>query len=130
MPLTRRPANYTTGTTAEWAASPLVLGVGELGSEERPDGSVLLFIGDGIHTRTELREGNYAATGDVVLVGGVATVVDKNVTQQSLITLHRRTSAGTPGWLNVSAKRARSGFTITSSDPGDTSVVHYEVVAY
>lgn len=66
--------------------------------------------------------------GTVTLSSGSASVSDTTVTADTLILLTCQESAGTPGFLYVSARTAGTGFTITSSSNTDTSTVGYLLI--
>jgi hypothetical protein len=63
--------------------------------------------------------------GTAVLVGGTVVVAATLVTASSVFFLTHQTFGGTPGLLNVSARTAGVGFTITSANALDTSTVGY-----
>jgi hypothetical protein len=63
--------------------------------------------------------------GTAVLVGGTVVVTAAAVTAASVFFLTHQAFGGTPGLLNVSARTAGVGFTITSANALDTSTVGY-----
>lgn len=73
-------------------------------------------------------EGSDAKQGIATLVAGTVTVANASVTANSRIFLTGQDdNGGTPGWIRVSARNPGTDFTITSSDPADTSIVAYEI---
>jgi hypothetical protein len=73
-------------------------------------------------------EGSNARMGRATLVGGTVVVANTSVTANTEIFLTCNTSAGTPGFLRVSARTPGTSFTILSSSGTDTSVVSYLLV--
>ena len=66
-------------------------------------------------------------TGEVVLVAGVATIADDQVTANSRIFLSRRLVGGTAGNMGFT-RNAGVGFSITNSSNTDTSTVEWLAV--
>jgi hypothetical protein len=67
--------------------------------------------------------------GLATLVAGTVTVSTTAVTANSRIYLTGQgDTAGTEGWLRVSARSAGTSFTITSSSGTDTSTVAWMIV--
>jgi len=81
-------------------------------------------LGKGLQVKT----GTNSKIGTVTLVGGTATVANTSVTANSLIFLTEQTTGGTVGFTRISAKTVGTSFTITSSNPLDTSVVAWMIV--
>jgi hypothetical protein len=75
----------------------------------------------------QVAEGANAKQGTAVLVAGSAVVANTSVTANSRILLTSNADGGTPGFVRVSARVAGASFTITSSNPLDTSTVAYEI---
>lgn len=71
----------------------------------------------------------YVSRGSVTLVAGAGAVADTNVTANAIVRYWVYTPGGTQGFLSY-ANNAGVGFTITSTNAADTSVVQYEVVSY
>ena len=65
--------------------------------------------------------------GSATLVAGTVTVNNTNIAANDKVFVTRSAVGGTPGFLSVSIA-AGTSFTITSSDPGDTSTVNYFIV--
>lgn len=65
--------------------------------------------------------------GTAVLVAGTVTVAEAATAIGSVILLTSQVDGGTPGFLRVSARTDGVDFTITSSDPTDTSTVGYVI---
>ena len=82
----------------------------------------VLTLGKGLR----VVEGANAKQGVVTLVAGVGVVANTAVTASSRIFYCGQDTAVT-GFLRISARSAGSGFTITSSQAGDTGVVAYEI---
>lgn len=74
-----------------------------------------------------IREGVNAKQGVATLVAGTATVSNNTITANSRIFLTTQISAGTPGFLRISARVNGTSFTILSSNAADTSTVAYEI---
>jgi hypothetical protein len=113
------------GTTADWAATTLVLGAGELGLNTTTGE---IREGDGVSAWANLGSVGGRA-GRATLVAGTKVVNDPSVTALSVITLTAQ-SLGTvtaPKALAVTARVAGTSFTITSADVTDTSVVGYTI---
>ena len=74
-------------------------------------------------------EGSNAKMGLATLAAGTVTVATTAVTANSRIFLTGQgDTAGTEGWLRVSARTAGTNFTITSSSGTDTSTVAWMIV--
>lgn len=69
-------------------------------------------------------------SGSATLVGGTVSVLEPDVTANTVIRVMSQTLGGTPGSLFVSAKTPGSGFSIKSTSSTDTSTVFYEIVAW
>jgi hypothetical protein len=77
----------------------------------------------------QVAEGTNAKAGLATLVAGTVTVSTTAVTANSRIYLTGQgDTAGTEGWLRVSARTAGTSFTITSSSGTDTSTVAWMIV--
>jgi len=76
----------------------------------------------------QIKTGVNSRLGTVTLVAGTATVANTSVTANTLIFLTEQTTGGTVGFTRVSAKVVGTSFTITSSNPLDTSVVAWMLV--
>jgi hypothetical protein len=77
----------------------------------------------------QVAEGSNAKMGLATLVAGTVTVSTTAVTANSRIYLTGQgDTAGTEGWLRVSARSAGTSFTITSSSGTDTSTVAWMIV--
>lgn len=74
----------------------------------------------------KVAEGSNAKQGVATLVAGTVTVANTSVTANSRIFLSVFTPGGTQGILSYS-KTAGTGFTITSTNAADTSVVNWEI---
>lgn len=112
------------GTTAEWAASTLILGLGEEGVNTTTEE---VRVGDGVGLWSTLS--TPGREGRATLVAGTVTVANTSVTATSVIQLTAQ-SLGTvtaAKALAVTARTAGTSFTITSSDNTDTSIVGYNI---
>lgn len=113
-----------TGTTAEWAASTLILALGEEGlNTDNED----VRVGDGVSLWANLS--SPGREGRATLSSGTVVVANTSITAQSVIQLTAQ-SLGTvtaPKALAVTARTAGTSFTITSADNTDTSVVGYTI---
>lgn len=69
-----------------------------------------------------------APAGNAVLVAGTKHVANTNVSTGAVILLTRKTAGGTIGDLTYTIDGGGGGFTINSSDAGDTSTVSYLIV--
>lgn len=88
-------------------------------------GNILVStLGKGLQVKT----GTNSRLGNVVLVGGTATVANTSITANSRIFLMSQTDGGTPGFLRVSAKTNGTSFVITSSSNTDTSTIAWHIV--
>jgi hypothetical protein len=87
------------------------------------------LIVDKVGAGFQVAEGANGMQGEVTLVGGTATVNNVNVIANSRIFLTSQQDGGTPGFLRVSSRVNNTSFTITSSNPLDTSIVAYEIFA-
>lgn len=72
----------------------------------------------------------YALHGNVTLQSGGVTIAHNRVTATSRIRLYRLTPGGTPGALYVDSITSGTGFSIKSTNTGDTSAIRYEIVTY
>lgn len=81
-------------------------------------------VGKGI----SIKKGTNAKIGSVALVAGTATVANTSVTANSLIFLTAQTTGGTVGFIRISAVVVGTSFTITSSNPLDTSNIAWYIV--
>jgi hypothetical protein len=111
-------------TTADNLKAPLASPV-FTGDVNVSTGNLLIStIGKGLQIKT----GANSKIGSVTLVGGTATVSNTSVTANSLIFLTEQTTGGTVGFTRISAKVVGTSFTITSSNPLDTSVIAWMIV--
>jgi hypothetical protein len=111
-------------TTADNLKAPLASPV-FTGDVNVSTGNLLIStIGKGLQIKT----GVNSKLGSVTLVGGTATVANTSVTANSLIFLTEQTTGGTVGFTRISAKVVGTSFTITSSNPLDTSVIAWMIV--
>lgn len=127
MALTQETVSLRSGTTAEWAASTLVLGVGELGLDLTTRD---LRIGDGSTAFADLTPvGEVVSKGTATLVAGTVTVANTAVKADSIIMLTYQSIAGVSEavGVGVSARVADTSFTILSNDNTDTSVIGYVI---
>jgi hypothetical protein len=69
-------------------------------------------------------------TGTATLAAGTVSVVDANITANSIIRVTPKTIGGVLGIPFISGKAAGAGFTIASSSGSDASVIYYEILAY
>ena len=76
----------------------------------------------------KIKEGSNAKMGTAVLVAGALTVSTTAVTATSRIFLTSQSDGGTVGFQRVSARTAGTSFTITSSNPLDTSTIAWFIV--
>ena len=125
MPITQNSVGTRLGTSAEWAASTLVLAPGEEGVATDTGESRL---GDGTNTW-----GNLTSTGRegrATLVAGTVTVANTSITAKTIIMLTHQTNSGqaTMPAVGVSARVNGTSFTILSSAATDTSVIGYTLV--
>ena len=108
----------------------LILGSGRSGTSMI--GGILhqagYFVGD-LGIQGKLRVWSANIIGRVPLVGGTATVTTDKITSNANILLTTQIPGGTVGTPYVSA-RTGTGFTITSTSPGDTSQVGWFLVDY
>lgn len=116
------------GTTAEWTASGLVLGVGEIGIDLTL-GIQKIGNGTDIFSALPTQGGGRVLRGTATLVGGTVTVSSlTGVTATS--TVHA--TCRTLGTVTVaSAFRATAGtdsVVFTASQPTDTSVIQYSII--
>lgn len=115
------------GTAAEWVATTLVLGVGEVGvATDTGD----IRVGNGTDQFEDLPSRPPVRRGKATLVLGTVTVADAKITANSIIQLTAQ-SLGTvavPKTLAVTARSNGVNFVITSADATDTSVVGYTIV--
>lgn len=115
------------GTTAEWVASTIVLGLGELGVDVTT-GEVR--VGNGVDQYEALRPVGNLRRGRATLVAGTVTVALASVTATTIVLLTAQ-ALGTVTVAKPLAVTARSNgvsFTITSSDNTDTSVVGWVAI--
>lgn len=75
-----------------------------------------------------IKKGTNAKIGSVALVAGTVTVSNTSVTANSLIFLTEQTTGGTVGFTRISAIVVGASFTITSSNPLDTSTIAWWIV--
>lgn len=68
--------------------------------------------------------------GTATLVAGTVTVSDTAITANSVIRLTNKTAGGTVGAPYISARTVGTGFTITSTNASDTSVIQYDILSY
>ncbi len=85
---------------------------------------ILNTAGKGIKIKT----GSNATAGTATLVGGEVVVSTTKVTANSIIILTHQTTAGTAGFVKVSARSAGTSFTITSSSGTDTSIIGWLII--
>lgn len=113
------------GTTAEWAASTLVLGLGEIAVN---DTTGEVRIGDGTNVHSALKRSS--RRGTTTLISGVKVVADTSITANSVIVVTAQSlgTVTTPKTLAVTARSVGVSFTITSADLTDTSVVGYHII--
>lgn len=126
MAIVLEDAGIRSGTTADWAATSLVLGEGEIGINTT---TREVRIGDGTNVFSALRSADGEQSGVTTLVTGVKVVANTSITTNSRILLTAQ-SLGTvtaPKALAVTARSAGVSFTITSADNTDTSVVAYSI---
>jgi hypothetical protein len=71
-------------------------------------------------------EGSNCKQGVITLTAGVGVVANTSVTANSRI-FYCGQGTGVTGSLNITARTTGSGFTITSSNSGDTGVVAYQI---
>lgn len=114
-------------TAAEWAASGIVLGRGELGVVA-DTGDIV--IGDGSTAFASLKRAGGIRRGRATLVTGTVTVANTSITATSIILLTAQVlgTVAAPKPLAVTARSNGVSFTITSSDATDTSVVGYLII--
>ncbi|MBD0837362.1 right-handed parallel beta-helix repeat-containing protein [Streptomyces sp. TRM68416] len=74
-----------------------------------------------------IAEGTDARLGAATLAAGTATIANTSITATSRVFLTRQAPGGTLGHLSYT-RDPGVGFTITSSDAGDTSTVEYLIV--
>jgi hypothetical protein len=124
MPIEDEVVDVRSGTAAEWAASSLVLGAGEL-AVVNDTGEVR--VGDGTNAFSALRKN--PRRGTTTLVAGTKVVNDATITTASiiLVTVQSLGTVTAPKAVAVTARVAGTSFTVTSSDNTDTSVVGYEI---
>ena len=114
------------GTSAEWLASSLVLGLGELGVAE-DTGEVR--VGDGTNAWGDLpRRDGVKARGNTTLVAGTKDVTGlTGVAAGDIVLATVRTLGTVAAPKPLLAVAGTNQITITSSHNTDTSVVNYVV---
>lgn len=114
------------GTTAEWAASTLVLGVGELAVN---DDTGEVRVGDGVNAHAGLkRTDSPVARGNTVLVAGTKNVTGlTGVAAGDLVFAQHRTLGTVTSAKAILAVAGTAQITLTSTDNTDTSTVNYVV---
>lgn len=112
-------------STAEWAASSVILDVGELGVDTTTGETRL---GDGSSAWVALKSVS-PRRGVTTLVAGSKVVADTQITANSRILVGYQSlgTVTTPKSLGVTARVNGTSFTITSSDGTDTSSVAYAI---
>ena len=126
MSIENEDIDVRSGTTAEWAASTLVAGRGEL-LVNVDNGEVR--VGDGTNTYANLKRHDGAiARGNTTLVAGTKNVTSlTGVATGDLVFAQVRTLGTVTAPKTLVAVAGTDQITITSSDNTDTSVVNYVV---
>lgn len=113
--------NVTIGTTGDFPSYKLYV-AGPIGTSGAITALGGLVAGTGGSLMTSIK--NQTAT----LVAGTVTVALSSVTSSTRFLLTSNFDGGTPGWLRVSARSVGASFTITSSNPLDTSTVAWMAI--
>lgn len=114
------------GTTAEWLATSLVLGLGEIGVDTTT-GDV--FVGDGTNQPEDLKRAGGIRKGRATLVAGTVTVANTSITATSIILAqHQTLGTVTAAKILTITRSAGVSFTLTSTDNTDTSVIGYVII--
>ena len=69
-----------------------------------------------------------ASSGTAVLVAGTVVVSNTAITASTIILLTHQNTAGTAGFVKVSARSVGASFTILSSNAADTSTIGYLLI--
>jgi hypothetical protein len=125
MPLEVESVPVRSATVAEWNASSVILGLGELGVA---NDTGEIKDGDGVNTWANL--GKNPRRGRVTLVAGTATVPMTTITATTIIQLTAQVlgTVTTPQALAVTNRTAGTNFVVTSASNTDTSQIGW--VAY
>jgi hypothetical protein len=109
------------GTTIGGNDVLTLLGSGNIQAET---GNLLIkTAGKGI----QIKEGSNARMGVAILVGGTITVSNTSVTADTRLFVSRSTTGGTLGHLYTTLS-VGTGFTVNSSEAGDTSTVNWLLI--
>lgn len=125
MPISVVPVVERVGTAAEWAASTLVLGVGER-AVSSDTGEVR--IGDGTNVHSALS--SEGREGTAVLVGGTVTVNRSDITAKTIAIASCQIlgTVARPQGIGVFARVVGTSITFRSTDATDTSTIGYQLV--